>query len=119
MALSGRDRREYERVRYRDPVQVSLIGVAHDLHPRALLAEDLSESGLALTSSELLGVGTRLRMDLEPQPAGAPIRLIGRVIWVEHLGLQHRYRLGVQVEDLSDEARLALLRLVARRGRVG
>lgn len=43
------DQRQHPRVVYRDPVRVSLIGVPHDPHPRALLAEDLSASGLALS----------------------------------------------------------------------
>ncbi|MEA1052252.1 PilZ domain-containing protein [Lamprobacter modestohalophilus] len=118
LPIPGRDQRQRQRVIYRDPVQVSLIGGPYDPRPHALLAEDLSESGLALTSAELFAVGTRLLMDLEPEQAAAPIRLIGRVIWVAQEGLQQRYRLGVTFEDLGAEARIELQRLVAKRGRL-
>jgi hypothetical protein len=116
---AGAYQRRHRRVRYRDPLQVIPIGGPYDPHPRALLAEDVSESGLALTSPELFGVGSRLLMHLEPAIVTEPIRLVGRVIWVVQEGLQERYRLGVEFEDVSEHARVELLRLVQRRGQEG
>ncbi|MEA3640235.1 MAG: PilZ domain-containing protein [Lamprobacter sp.] len=111
--MSERERRRQERVRYADPVQVKLIEDGHQ-RPHALLAEDVSESGLALTAPDMVGVGSTILMDFEVATATI-IRLIGRVVWVARAGYQERYRLGVEFEALSAEARAELRRLVRRR----
>jgi Tfp pilus assembly protein PilZ len=79
------------------------------------LAEDVSESGLALSSPALFGVGRRLLMDLAVAEVAEPIRLVGRVIWVAKEGRQARYRIGVEFDELSEAARMQLKDLVQGR----
>jgi Tfp pilus assembly protein PilZ len=110
------DQRRHQRLRYRDPVQVIPLGGAGDYRPRALLAEDLSDSGLQLSSPELFAVGRRLLLALTlPEVAAAPINLTGRVIWSAQDGEQERFRLGVQFDEVSPTARALLTRLIRRR----
>ena len=111
--LCDRDQRQHPRVIYRDPVQVTLIGVVHGPHRHAVLAENLSEGGIAFNAPELFGCGTRLLMELEPQSVGPLIRLIGEVIWVKRIDHQERYRMGVRFDDYTDEVRRELQRLIA------
>lgn len=111
--LTERERRQQQRVRYPDPVQVKLIEDQYQ-RPHALLAEDVSETGLALNAPEMVSVGTGVLMDLEVATA-TMIQLVGRVVWVERAGYQERYRLGVRFEAPSPEARQELRRLVYRR----
>ena len=108
------NRRRHKRAVYRDPVQVSMVG-SPDQRPRALLAEDVSESGLALNSPEFFAIGCRLLMDLEVKEVAAPIRLIGRVVWVRQDGYQDRHRIGVEFEEVSALAREQLQELVDAR----
>lgn len=112
---SPSDRRQQRRVQYLDPVQITLLG-AFPPRVHALLAEDVSESGLAVNSPELFGVGANLLMELEVA-MGTSIRLTGQVVWVVRANHQERYRLGVHFDALSDHARSELRRLVATRGR--
>lgn len=114
MATSS-NRRRHKRSIYRDPVQVTFVGSPHQrIH--ALLAEDVSESGLALNAPVFFAIGSRLFLDLEVSEVAAPIRLIGKVMWVRQDGYQDRYRIGVEFEEVSDLARDQLRALVIARG---
>lgn len=110
----GVNRRRHERAIYRDPVQVTFVG-SPDQRIHALLAEDVSESGLALNAPEFFAIGARLFLDLEVMEVPAPIRLIGIVMWIRQDGYQDRYRIGVQFEEVSAEGRDQLRALVAAR----
>lgn len=112
----GTNRRRHRRVLYRDPVQVTVVG-SPDQHRRYLLAEDLSESGLALSSPDPFSISSRLLMELQVSDIACPIRLTGRVVWAAQIGYQERYRLGVEFEDISAEALDQLRELVRARGR--
>ncbi|KAA6185610.1 hypothetical protein F2Q65_07910 [Thiohalocapsa marina] len=122
----GVQKRAYRRVGYRDPVQVSVIG--HPAQRWALLAEDLSELGLMLLSPTLFPVQTRLLMEIDPaadpadpqaqggqEPFSVPVRAVGVVRWVARAAHQERYRLGVQLEELSQADRQRLRELVVAR----
>jgi Tfp pilus assembly protein PilZ len=90
-------RRAHPRRRYLEPVHATPIG-APDRQARALMAEDLSEGGLAVSTPAFLDVGTRLLMDLEISATGAPIRVTGSVVWVTETAPE-RYRLGLRFEE--------------------
>lgn len=115
---SGPNRRRHKRVVYRDPVQVTIVG-SLDQHVHALLAEDVSESGLALNSAAFFAIGSRLLLELEAPDDPAPIRLLGRIVWTAQRGFEDHYRLGVEFQEVSDEAREQLRLLVRSRAMTG
>ncbi|MBK5940229.1 PilZ domain-containing protein [Halochromatium roseum] len=119
-ALS-RDQRRHQRFSYRDPVQARLIGLPGAIGATqlwTLLAYDLSETGLMLSSPELFPVRSRLLLVISPAEVSEPIRVVGRVIWTAREDFQERYQLGVHLEQASDLARVQLQQLVVKRARL-
>lgn len=109
-----KEKRRHRRVCYRDPVRVTAIGVSA-ARPQALLADDVSESGLALHSPVLFGVGQRLLLELWVSAVDEPIRLVGLVAWVSQESVEDHYHLGVRFDSPSDHARKQLSGLVQMR----
>jgi hypothetical protein len=102
-------------VRYCDPVAALPIGRLREQRGLHMLAEDLSEDGLRLSSPEMIAVETRLLLDIEPERWGLPIRAVGKVIWVAETNSPDRWYVGVAFVELSDNARERLAALVASR----
>jgi hypothetical protein len=111
------EQRQHPRVVCRAPVRVSPIGEPAPRPALHLLAEDLSEAGLQLTSPEPFAVGKRLLLDIEVDEQSAEaIRAVGLVVWMAHAAHQERWRLGVVLVEVSDPTRERLRGLVAALG---
>ena len=81
---STQEQRLHTRVCFYDPVRANAIQ-----HPKAswyLPAEDLSEGGLMLLAPEMLAVGLRLLLDIEPDQESEPFLCVGQVVWMARAG---------------------------------
>jgi len=107
-------RRLNVRVEYRDPVLVHPISAPYSNRVFYMLAEDLSEGGLRLLSSEFIAIGTRLVLDIEV-PNSPSIHIVGEVSWMRQRGTADQWYLGLAYTELRDEARARLRALVAER----
>ncbi|MEA3638882.1 MAG: PilZ domain-containing protein [Lamprobacter sp.] len=110
------DQRRHQRVIYSDPVQVRPIA-AEASGLWAMIGQDLSETGVMLSSPELFPVHSRLLIWISVCEVSEPIAVVGRVIWVSREDIQERYQLGVEFEERSGLARAQLQQLVAQRRR--
>lgn len=77
-----------------------------------LLPEDLSESGLRLSSPELFPVKSRLLLDIESEIPADTVRIVGIVVWVAQVPHQNQWHLGIAFSDVSDNGRARLRRIV-------
>ena len=77
-----------------------------------LLPEDLSESGLRLSSPELFPVKSRLLLDIESEIPADTVRIVGIVVWVAQVPHQNQWHLGIAFSDVSDSGRARLRRIV-------
>jgi hypothetical protein len=109
-----RERRQHPRVPYYESVYARSI--QPPAFSRYLLAEDLSEGGMRLLSPDMCALGVRLVLDIEPDQVAEPIRVVGRVVWVERAAYQAYDRLGVELVDVCELQRLRLRALVADQG---
>ena len=109
-----RERRQHPRVPYYQSVYARSI--QPPAFSRYLLAEDLSEGGMRLLSQEMCAIGLRLVLDIESEKVAEPIRVVGRVVWVERAAYQAYDRLGVELLELCEPQRLRLRALVADQG---
>jgi c-di-GMP-binding flagellar brake protein YcgR len=111
------ERRRYIRVPFDQPVQAEPIPRPLPDHVCRMLAADISEGGVRLSSPQLFRLESLVLLDLEsPSPAEA-IRAVGRVAWAEQVAYEDRWRVGVEFAELSDEAG-AELRKLMRKGQV-
>jgi len=79
--------------------------------PWRLLAEDVSEGGMRLSTVDIVPVGSRLLMALDAEDAPAPIRAVGTVVWVAQAPYQERWSVGVRFSELAESDRMRLQRL--------
>ena len=114
------DRRENsDRVVYQTRVRLLTFGPTRDCWVQA---QNLSETGMFVTSAEAFKMGSELLVDV-PLPSGAPgeigedpvsLAMRGRVIWLEARDGQQGGGVGIAFLDLSDVDRVALKRVVDR-----
>jgi len=62
---------------------------------------------------ECFPVGSRLRLECDIEGPGAPIQVLGHVLWVAQLPEADRWHTGVQFSELSGGARIRLREIVA------
>jgi hypothetical protein len=95
-----RERRRFVRVPFAGTVRAAVIpppfrnGIWH------LTAENLSEGGLRLACGESCSVECGVLLDLDAPGSATPIRVVGKVVWVEQLPNEG----GVHLELTAAEA---------------
>jgi hypothetical protein len=98
------DRRAHPRVPCTTPLDAEHSGPDGHVQTSAMLAENLSEGGLCITSSEFLPLGSHLLVSLELDDDAEPLRAVCVVVRIETLPHQDRWSLGLMFHDLSHGA---------------
>lgn len=107
------ERRQFARVPIDASVKAERIPQPFPNRIWHLLPEDLSESGLRLSSPELFPVESRLLLTLDTETPSVPIRTVGIVVWVAQVQYQDHWNIGVAFSDVSGSGRARLRRIVA------
>ncbi|MFH1061579.1 MAG: PilZ domain-containing protein [Candidatus Omnitrophota bacterium] len=104
MALSGAvsERRKFVRVYSDFPVQLSYLKPDAPKQVRNSLSQDLSEGGLQVSSFYFYPVHSAMLIELHLNKDSAPIKTVGKVVWVEQLPYQDLFKLGIEFAELSD-----------------
>jgi c-di-GMP-binding flagellar brake protein YcgR len=109
-----RERRRFVRVPFDCAARAEQIPRPSPDHVCRMLAADISEDGVRLSSPEFLPLESLVLLDLDtPSPANS-IRAVGRVAWAEQAAYEDRWRVGVQFSELSDDARSQLRSIIRR-----
>ena len=112
VAGSVKERREYFRRSSDFPVQARLMpqkstGTIHNSMTR-----DFSESGMQLSSFYFYPVNSKMILEIFPIHDMEPIITVGRVVWIEQVPYQERYKLGIEFSEMNDESREHLKQIV-------
>ena len=75
---------------------------------------DVSKGGIGLLSSKFVPLNTNLVMEIALTPKSEPLLAVGKVKWVQKLGAQERYRLGMAFTDISQDCRGRLSEYLAK-----
>ncbi|MDP2939507.1 MAG: PilZ domain-containing protein [Candidatus Omnitrophota bacterium] len=65
---------------------------------------DISKGGVGLISSKFIPLNSNLVMEIALSPKSEPLLAVGKVKWVQKLGSQERYRVGMAFTDISAQA---------------
>lgn len=105
------------------PARVPLDEVLIRLYPEGFHEEEFEADGLnvgpggiSMRSSVLPQVGSTLRCQLENPASGAPIQMVGRVVWAHDSGPQVG-EFGIRFTRLSDDDQTRIEALIQRWGR--
>jgi c-di-GMP-binding flagellar brake protein YcgR len=102
IALKNFDARRFQRIQFRRPVKFG--DVTGDGLP-AHLAQDISQGGLRVMSSDFVALHTPLSVQLQLKDTGRIIELKSRVVWVRYNPLAETYQMGLEFADDLDPAR--------------
>jgi len=109
------ERRHFVRVRFGGPIRAEPIPHPATSRVRHLLCADLSEGGVRLSSPAFLPADSLLLLDLDYPSSVDPIRAVGRVAWAQQAPFGDWRCVGVELGELSEDARSRLRRIVRRR----
>lgn len=89
------EKRRFERVSFREPVQFK---AAKDAEFSGSLAYDISSEGLRFQTENFIPLNESLMLELQLS-AQKSLSLHGKVIWVQMVPHSDRYQIGVQFDD--------------------
>lgn len=100
VALS--ERRKFVRVGSDFPVQLRYLKPEAPTQVHNSLSQDLSEGGLQISSFNFYPVHSKMMVELFLNIDSAPIKTVGKVVWVEQFPYQDLFKLGIEFSELSD-----------------
>ena len=107
-----RERRECLRKNSDFPVQLRQMLQENRVTIHNTLTHDFSESGIQLSSFYFYPVNSRMILEIFPAHDMEPIMTVGRVVWVEQIPYQEKYKIGIEFSDMNDESRVHLKQIV-------
>jgi len=113
----GRERRHIARVWLDDSASARPVPQPSPLRSWRVLCEDLSEDGARLLSPECFPVGSGLLLECDIGGRATRLQVLGRVLRIEQLPEADRWKTAVEFSELSDNARIRLLEIIAEQRR--
>lgn len=110
---SGYDRRRHKRMNYNFPVQLQQLPQSSSAQIHNSISKDISEAGLQISSFYFYPVEHKMMLDLKLSEDSAPVRSLGRVIWISQIPYQEQYRIGIKFDELNEDCRLNLKRALS------
>ncbi|MCM8814043.1 MAG: PilZ domain-containing protein [Candidatus Omnitrophica bacterium] len=108
------EQRRAARVYSNFSVQVRPFRNGFNPHIYHALSQDVSETGIKLNSFDFFSINARLFMELLIAEHVVPVRSVGRVVWIERISYQDRYKLGVDFSELTSSDRHCLQHFILR-----
>ena len=106
------ERRKAERKNFSCPLQVQAISAEVGSFLRNSFCRNISLTGLSLTSFDFYPVEGKVHLQIFSNAWMKLIEIIGRVVWVEQLPFQNRYKIGIEFVDRSSGVDQGLSRLL-------
>lgn len=106
------ERREFLRMSSDFPVQLRQVpqkstGTIHNS-----ITHDFSESGIQLSSFYFYPVNSKMILEIFPVHDMEPILTVGKVVWVEQVPYQEKYKIGIEFSEMNAESRVQLKQII-------
>jgi c-di-GMP-binding flagellar brake protein YcgR len=108
-----RERRRFVRVASDHPVQLKQVPNNYPIQVHNAMSQDISEGGIQLSSFYFYPVHSRMAFDIFLSRDSEPVQGVGRVVWIEQLPFQERYKVGFEFSELNDDSLTHLQRVIA------
>ncbi len=107
-----KERREFLRKDSDFPVQLRQMpqksaGIIH-----YSMINDFSESGIQLSSFYFYPVNSKMILEIFPSHDMEPIITVGRVVWIEQVSHQEKYKVGIEFSEMNHERRVYLKQMI-------
>ena len=106
------ERRRFVRVASDLPVQLKRLPQDFPTSINNSLAQDISEGGLRISSFYFYPVNSKVTLEVFMRQGTEPVKAVGKVVWVEQLPYQERYRVGLEFSDINEDGRAHLKEVI-------
>jgi len=106
------ERRTFVRVNSEFPVQLRPMHHDNPIQIHNSMSQDLSEGGMQISSFYFYPVHAKLMLELYLAIDSEPIITVGKVVWVEQVPYQDRYRVGIEFSGIEDENKTSLRHII-------
>ena len=97
-----RERRRFPRERVECSLQLKAIALEGDHMIRNSFSNNISAVGMSITSFDFYPVKGRVHLKIFSDALTSLVETIGRIVWIEELPLQKRFRIGIEFVDSSE-----------------
>ena len=95
------ERRRFSRVDFEGPVQVAeLRGEGHNLLKNSF-SRNISQGGMEIVSFDFYPINERVQVKVFSNCYNRLMQGVGKIVWVEQLPNQDKYRIGTEIVELS------------------
>lgn len=109
-----RERRQFVRVPYDEPIQVkSLDGVKAG--PEGALARDVSENGVRFVAEQFFPLKSSLLLEMHFPPSLKSVRVVVKPAWVREISDNDRYEVGNTFVEIADADRKIIRQFVCQK----
>jgi len=113
-ANSAENRRRFPRLTKDVSVQLKQVPDNYSVKIHNSILRDISEGGLQISSFYFYPVNFRMPVEVSMSPDRPPVQGVGRVVWVEQLPYQERYKVGIEFTELNEHSRRQLRDMAQR-----
>jgi hypothetical protein len=89
------EKRHYQRIRFREPLQYWLPKKPHVM---GTITSDIGPGGVCFSSEEFIPLHSEVNFSVGLRPE-RHVDILGRVAWVQQIPHAERYQIGVEFED--------------------
>ncbi|MCP4649165.1 MAG: PilZ domain-containing protein [PVC group bacterium] len=106
------EKRRFPRVNHECPVQLKTMrGTGSNLMKNSF-SKNVSQSGMELVSFDFYPVNDRVQVQVFSSSYASMMQAVGRIVWVQQLPNQEKYRIGIELVEVSRSAYRKLTSLV-------
>ena len=107
-----RERRKFPRKNADFPVQLRPMSQKNAGAIHNSMTHDFSEGGMQLSSFYFYPVDSKMILKIFPLNDMEPISSVGRVVWIEQVPYQDRYKVGIEFAEMNYESRMSLKQMI-------
>ncbi|MBI4845923.1 MAG: PilZ domain-containing protein [Candidatus Omnitrophica bacterium] len=114
LSSSVRERRRFVRVSSGCPVQIKQVPDSSPIRIHNSMLADISEGGLQLFSFYFYPVRCKFMVEVFLSPITESLKTLAKVVWIEQMPFQERYRVGIEFSNLNEAGRSSLRQMIGQ-----
>ncbi len=97
------EKRKFTRVDWECPVQIKGTTITDRNFIKNSFSKNISQEGLQIISFDFYPVNERVKIQIFSTQYASLFEVVGKVAWVRQFPCQSKYRIGIELVDISKE----------------
>ncbi len=95
------EKRRFTRIDYECAVQLKELSLSAQNLLKNSFSKNISQQGLQIISFDFYPVNEKVKIEIFSSKYSSMLQVIGRVVWVTQFPYQRKYRVGIELVDIS------------------